>query len=232
MTENTRAMRMIPSLTPMPSTSSDVWEQEAHQRGIITVADSPTLLRGRQVCCRHEKPLVLQLCRLVCGFTQPASYFDGGGEGCGPRGRHRDGGLDSRGDEEGSAGEGEGGTCRDEVALFSVEEFSAEMVIRRGAVGRGAGRPMRYFRNHPVYVLPLLSSVSPFLCLIFVPYSWLDAAVASSLCLVLLLTLFSCPTPPCLISLRDIPDSLLEHFCCCCYIVVCFVVFCCCSLLS
>ncbi|CAN0178064.1 unnamed protein product, partial [Hapterophycus canaliculatus] len=27
------------------------------------------------ICRQHEKPLVLQLCRLVRGFTHPASYF-------------------------------------------------------------------------------------------------------------------------------------------------------------
>ncbi|CAN0414066.1 unnamed protein product, partial [Discosporangium mesarthrocarpum] len=27
------------------------------------------------VCHMHEQPLVLQLCRLVCGFTHPATYF-------------------------------------------------------------------------------------------------------------------------------------------------------------
>lgn len=64
-----------------------------------------------QVCRQHEKPLVLQLCRLVRGFTHPASYF-----AAKRYGRSRDGG---RREEKGGA---EG------LALFSVEEFSAEMV--------------------------------------------------------------------------------------------------------
>mmetsp|Transcript_23568 Transcript_23568/g.30565 ORF Transcript_23568/g.30565 Transcript_23568/m.30565 type:complete len:728 (-) Transcript_23568:351-2534(-) len=32
------------------------------------------------VCHRYEKPLILQLCRLVRGFTHPATYFTGSGE--------------------------------------------------------------------------------------------------------------------------------------------------------
>ncbi|CAN0044549.1 unnamed protein product [Heterosigma akashiwo] len=32
------------------------------------------------VCHRYEKPLILQLCRLVRGFTHPATYFQGTGE--------------------------------------------------------------------------------------------------------------------------------------------------------
>lgn len=64
-----------------------------------------------QVCRQHEKPLVLQLCRLVCGFTHPASYF-----ATKRYGRSKDG----RGKEEKGSAE--------DLALFSVEEFSAEMV--------------------------------------------------------------------------------------------------------
>lgn len=64
-----------------------------------------------QVCRQHEKPLVLQLCRLVRGFTHPASYFAAKRDD-----RSKDGG---RREETGKA---EG------LALFSVEEFSAEMV--------------------------------------------------------------------------------------------------------
>jgi len=62
-----------------------------------------------QICRQYEKPLVLQLCRLVRGFTHPASYFAGDG-----RGHRGDGGC---------AGEN-----REDLALFSVDEFSAEMV--------------------------------------------------------------------------------------------------------
>lgn len=67
----------------------------------------------KQVCRQHEKPLVLQLCRLVRGFTHPASYFAGEGESC----------SNARGDRVGG-GRGDG----EDLALFSVEEFSAEMV--------------------------------------------------------------------------------------------------------
>eukprot|EP00904_Undaria_pinnatifida_P002427 jgi/Undpi1/12185/HiC_scaffold_5.g01861.m1 len=60
------------------------------------------------VCRQHEKPLVLQLCRLVRGFTHPASYFAGDSGAC------RGGG-----DSEVATGE--------DLALFSVDEFSTEM---------------------------------------------------------------------------------------------------------
>lgn len=63
-----------------------------------------------QVCRQHEKPLVLQLCRLVRGFTHPASYFAGESDAC----------KSSRG--------GGGVTTGEDLALFSVDEFSSEMV--------------------------------------------------------------------------------------------------------
>jgi len=30
------------------------------------------------VCQRYEKPLILQMCRLLRGFTHPGTYFEGG----------------------------------------------------------------------------------------------------------------------------------------------------------
>lgn len=75
-----------------------------------------------QICRQHEKPLVLQLCRLVRGFTHPASYFadDGQPSSC-MNDRNRGGGR-----RRGTAGED--GESREDLALFSVDEFSAEMV--------------------------------------------------------------------------------------------------------
>lgn len=70
----------------------------------------------RQVCRRYEKPLVLQLCRLVRGFTHPASYFAGEGAGAAA--------LTSRNSRSCSGGGDQG----QDLALFSVDEFSAEMV--------------------------------------------------------------------------------------------------------
>lgn len=67
-----------------------------------------------QICRQYEKPLVLQLCRLVRGFTHPASYFAGHGD---PASVKKD--RSSRG---GGARENE-----EDLALFSVDEFSAEM---------------------------------------------------------------------------------------------------------
>lgn len=70
----------------------------------------------RQVYRRYEKPLVLQLCRLVRGFTHPASYFTGEEErNAGSTDRNR-------------AGSGKGREHRQDLALFSVDEFSSEMV--------------------------------------------------------------------------------------------------------
>ncbi len=82
-----------------------------------------TCIRGflplPQICRQYEKPLVLQLCRLVRGFTHPASYFAG------------DGNLSSSANDRGDGdGDGDGGgDNREDLALFSVDEFSAEMVI-------------------------------------------------------------------------------------------------------
>lgn len=74
-----------------------------------------------QVCRQYEKPLVLQLCRLVRGFTHPASYFAGRDLGTRRAGAN-DGGS-------GDVGRGEGRQGNEEdLALFSVDEFSAEMV--------------------------------------------------------------------------------------------------------
>lgn len=53
------------------------------------------------VCHRYEKPLVLQICRLLRGFTHPTTYFN---------------------DTDG-VGSSETG----EIALHSVDKFSAEM---------------------------------------------------------------------------------------------------------
>ncbi|CAM9172174.1 unnamed protein product [Chrysoparadoxa australica] len=50
-------------------------------------------------CQRHEKPMVLQMCRLVRGFTHPATYFN------------------NRPTQHGE----------EDLALYSVEEFSGEM---------------------------------------------------------------------------------------------------------
>ncbi|CAM9301407.1 unnamed protein product, partial [Choristocarpus tenellus] len=58
---------------------------------------------------RHEQPLVLQLCRLVRGFTHPGTYFN----------------AEMR--EAMGAGVREGGGDVN-LALYSVEEFSTEMV--------------------------------------------------------------------------------------------------------
>lgn len=55
------------------------------------------------VCRRHEKPLLLQLCRLVRGFTHPTTYF-----------REHTSAAGSQGDGE-------------DLALYSVDEFSGEM---------------------------------------------------------------------------------------------------------
>ncbi|CAM9297046.1 unnamed protein product [Ectocarpus sp. 4 AP-2014] len=65
------------------------------------------------ICRQHEKPLVLQLCRLVRGFTHPASYFAGDGNPSSSKNRRH-----SRGTNGGN---------RQDLALFSVDEFSAEM---------------------------------------------------------------------------------------------------------
>jgi hypothetical protein len=46
------------------------------------------------VCHRYEKPLLLQTCRLLQGFTHPGTYFE---------------------------------SSSDELALYSVERFSAEI---------------------------------------------------------------------------------------------------------
>jgi hypothetical protein len=50
------------------------------------------------VCHRYEKPLLLQICRLLRGFTHPGTYF------------------------ESSASSNDG-----ELALYSVEKFATEM---------------------------------------------------------------------------------------------------------
>lgn len=68
----------------------------------------------KQICRQHEKPLVLQLCRLVLGFTHPASYFAGDGNPSSSKNRRNSRGTD--------------GGNREDLALFSVDEFSAEMV--------------------------------------------------------------------------------------------------------
>lgn len=78
----------------------------------FNVPTRPPLLK--QICRQHEKPLVLQLCRLVRGFTHPASYFAGNGNPSSTKNRRH-----SRGTDGGNG---------DDLALFSVDEFSAEMV--------------------------------------------------------------------------------------------------------
>ena len=77
---------------------------------------APTLILAAvpQVCRQYEKPLVLQLCRLVRGFTHPASYFAS----------HGDSSSDKK---DGSNGSSSARENEEDLALFSVDEFSVEM---------------------------------------------------------------------------------------------------------
>lgn len=67
--------------------------------------------------------MVLQLCRLVRGFTHPASYFADDGEPSSCMNDRNHGGGGRTRDTAGEDGE-----SREDLALFSVDEFSAEMV--------------------------------------------------------------------------------------------------------